>query len=128
MRPADDGRLACVAERVDFRGAAAVDAAEQLVTVRRFPLILTTRLVQRFPAPAAALRARAAAARRAAATADRDARRTTNTCPARTRLPLMPLIARNCATEMPLRRATLASDSPDRTRTRFDASELPELP
>ena len=40
----------------------------------------------------------------------------------------MPLIARSCATETPLRRATLASDSPDRTRTRFDARELPEPP
>ena len=74
------------------------------------PFTRTTRLVQRLALPPA--RARAAAERRADATALRDGRRTTSIWPERRRLPLMPFIARNCATETPLRRATLASDSP----------------
>ena len=130
LRRDDDRGAAALADRdaVFFRGPALAPADVQLVTVRRFPFSLTTRLEHRFSEAMEALRDRVAAARRAAATALRDGRRTTNTWPARTLLPLIPLIARSCATEMPLRRATLASDSPDRTRTRFDASELPELP
>ena len=40
----------------------------------------------------------------------------------------MPFSARSCATDTPLRRATLASDSPERTRTRFETSVVVEEP
>ena len=117
--------LALVATVDRVERARVAGTVAQLVTVRRLPFTRTTRLVHFFDAELT--RARAAADRRAAATALREGRRTTSTCPERSRLPLIPFSARSCATDTPLRRATLASDSPDRARTRFDASAPLEL-
>ena len=100
------------------------DGDTQFETVRRFPFTRTVLFVHRL---SLLRRARAEAERRAAASAARDGRRTTRIWPDRTWLPLMPLIARSWATDTPVRRETLASDSPGRTRTRRDTS-APEAP